>query len=84
MINPNPAPTNDDVQVLIDRLIEFDATLTPAQRSLFRQRILATIPGEDVEGHNWEMRWQAGADGIFRQWVYVDEKAPAPPKGPTH
>lgn len=67
-------PTEDEVQSLIEKLIDFDATLTPGQRSLFRARIYASIPdGDDVEAHNWEMRWETSAAGIFRQWVWVDD-----------
>jgi hypothetical protein len=74
MLDHSETPTQDDVQALIDKLVDFDATLTPAQRSVFRSRILTTMPdGDDVEGHTWEMRWEAGATGIFRQWVWVDD-----------
>jgi hypothetical protein len=74
MLDRTSAPTEDDIQTLIDRLVDFDATLTPGQRSVFRTRILAAMPGGDeVEGHNWEMRWEAGPAGIFRQWIWVDD-----------
>jgi hypothetical protein len=60
-------PTQDDMQGLIDKLVDFDATLTPAQRSVFRSRILTTMPDSDeVEGHNWEMRWEAGLLSVLR------------------
>jgi hypothetical protein len=73
-------PTQDDKQGLIDKLVDFDATLTPAQRSVFRSRILTTMPdSDDVEGHNWEMRWEAGPAGIFRQWIWVDDGHGAQP-----
>ncbi len=74
MLNPAETPTQDDVQALIDKLVDFDASLTPTQRSVFRSRILTTMPdADDVEGHNWEMRWQAGPAGIFRQWIWVED-----------
>jgi hypothetical protein len=80
MIDRTSAPTEDDIQTLIDRMVDFDATLTPVQRSVFRSRILAAMPGsDDVEGHNWEMRWEAGPAGIFRQWIWVDDGRGAAP-----
>ena len=67
-------PTEDDVQSLVEKLVDFDATLPPGQRSLFRTRVYASIfDNDDVEAHGWEMRWEAGAAGIFRQWVWVDD-----------
>lgn len=74
MLDYSETPTQDDVQALIDKLVDFDAALTPAQRSVFRSRILTTVTDADeVEGHNWEMRWEAGPAGIFRQWIWVDD-----------
>ena len=74
MLDHTPTPTEDDIQTLVDKLVDFDAALTPGQRSVFRSRILAAMPGgDDVEGHNWEMRWEAGPTGIFRQWILVDD-----------
>lgn len=65
--------TESDLQALVDKLVALEASLTPPQRALFRSRILASMPdASDVEGHAWEMRWQLGAEGVIRQWVWVD------------
>lgn len=80
MLDHTPTPTQDDIQTLIDKLVDFDAALTPGQRSVFRSRIFASMPdSEDVEAHNWEMRWDVSPAGIIRQWVWVDDgHGPAP------
>ena len=70
------APTNADAESLASKLEKFDASLTPAERAIFRYRLVAGTYGEDdVIGHRLEMRWQQGPGGMFRSWVQVDEDA---------
>jgi hypothetical protein len=71
-----------DVLSLSRKLAEFDKSLTPAERMLFRARILTDLSGdEDVEGHRMERRWTPTEDGAYFEWVFVDESGGSSGRG---
>lgn len=75
-------PTQDDVLSLARKISDFDKTLTPIERMLFRARILTDLSGdEDVEGHRMERRWTATDDGAFFQWVQIDDDGASSRRG---
>jgi hypothetical protein len=66
--------THADFQSLAVKLADFDASLSPGERAIFRARIAATLPDTaDVVGHRMELRWTSGPDGIFQTWVHIDD-----------
>lgn len=74
MNTPNLDPTESAAQSLANKLIEFDAGLSPSERAIFRARISASMESEeDVEGHRMEQRWEAAPDGLFLRWVHIDD-----------
>ena len=62
------------IQSLVEKMVAFDASLSPEEQALFRTRLIETLGASlDVEGHALELRWSQGPQGLFHSWVIVDD-----------